>query len=495
MKGIMVQGTGSGVGKSVIVAALCRYFYRKGYRVTPFKAQNMALNSYITKEGAEIGRAQALQAMAAGVEPTWAMNPVLLKASGPLGTQVILRGKPVGTMKPSEYYAYRQKAWEAVLDGWEHLSGDFDIAIVEGAGSPAEVNLRDVEIVNMAVAREFSLPVILVGDIDRGGVFASLYGTLALLEDDARYIKAMVINKFRGDLEILRPGIEEIEKRTGLPVIGVIPYGERFLLEEEDSLGLYKPKTEEKETVKVTVLKLPLISNFTDFLPLMYEDDIDLVFSLRREDILHSDLVIIPGTKSTIRDLEFIRSQGIDGTLKEGLSRGIPVMGICGGYQMLGESLRDDFSVESDIKETRGLGFLPIRTEFAHEKTTTQVIARQINPVFGEVMTGEPLWGYEIHMGRTDGPSEGIFAGKRLATEEEVSDGMSAGLVAGTYLHGIFENDSFRLSLVNFLRVKKGLPERPLRLSYRTLREKTLDEIADLITGSLNMDFVESLIE
>ncbi|RME65256.1 MAG: cobyric acid synthase, partial [Nitrospirae bacterium] len=322
MKGIMVQGTGSGVGKTVIVAALCRYFSRKGYRVTPFKAQNMALNSYITKEGAEIGRAQALQAMAAGVEPTWAMNPVLLKASGPLGTQVILKGRPVGTMKPQEYYAFRQKAWQAVLEGWEALSREFDIAIVEGAGSPAEINLRDVEIVNMAVAKEFSLPVILVGDIDRGGVFASLYGTLALLEEDARYIKALLINKFRGDVQILRPGIKEIENKTGRPVIGVVPYTDTLLLEEEDSFGIYKQKTGTGQTLKVTVLKLPLISNFTDFLPLMYEDDIDLVFSLKREDILQADLVIIPGTKSTIRDLEFLKSHGIDETLKEAISRG-----------------------------------------------------------------------------------------------------------------------------------------------------------------------------
>ncbi len=496
MKGIMVQGTGSGVGKSLIVMALCRYFSKKGYRVTPFKAQNMALNSYVTKEGAEIGRAQALQALAAGVQPTWAMNPVLLKASGPLGTQVIIRGKPVGTMKPSEYYDFRDRAWEAVLQGWHALEQEFDLAIVEGAGSPAEINLRDVEIVNMAVAREFGLPVVLVGDIDRGGVFASLYGTMALLEQEARFIKAFLINKFRGSIDILEPGLRAIEEKTGVPVIGVVPYVEDLLIEEEDSMGIYPRRTKPQACLRITVLRLPLISNFTDFLPLVLEDDIEVLLSLRAEDILNSDLVIIPGTKSTIQDLEYLRSMGVSQSLKKALDRGVPIMGICGGYQMLGQVLKDPYAVESETRQTRGLGFLDTETVFTPQKTTTQVVALQRSPFWGSVMVEGPLQGYEIHMGSTEtNGQDQVFRCTRLATQQEVLDGTARGLVFGTYLHGIFDNDNFRNGIVNFLRQRKGLPERHTGFCFERLRQQSIDRATQAVLEAVDIDFIQALLD
>jgi len=496
MKGIMVQGTGSGVGKSIITVALCRYFSMKGYRVTPFKAQNMALNSFITKEGAEIGRAQALQAMAAGVEPTWAMNPVLLKASGPLGTQVILKGKPIGTLKPSQYYALRDKAWEAVLEGWDYLSQEFDIAVVEGAGSPAEINLKDVEIVNMAVAKRFELPVVLVGDIDKGGVFASLYGTLALLEEDAKYIKAFIINKFRGDIQILEPGLKAIEEKTKVPVIGVIPYMKELFIEEEDSLGLQqKAYSYHLEPLKIVILKLPFISNFTDFVPLLYEEDTEVVFSLRAVDLLNADLIIIPGTKNTIEDLEYLKKTAVVDTLKKALNKGVYIFGICGGYQMMGKVLRDPDSIESSTAETRGLGFLETETEFLKEKTTTQVIAEQLSPIFDSVKVDGSLWGYEIHMGTTQVDGSGLFSGKRLSNNEQIIDGSAKGYAAGTYLHGIFENDHFRLALLNHLRQRRGLPLKSTTFSYRELRDRSIKQITDIVVDALDMDFIERLLQ
>ncbi|RMG68705.1 MAG: cobyric acid synthase, partial [Nitrospirae bacterium] len=344
----MFQGTGSGVGKSLIAAAFCRILKRRGYRVAPFKSQNMALNSFVTREGGEIGRAQALQAEAAGVEPTVYMNPVLLKASGQKGAQVIVLGRVHSTMSAKQYYSFKNEAWEAVKKAWSLLSSQYDVVVIEGAGSPAEINLMDKEIVNMAVARLTDARVFLIGDIDRGGVFASLYGTVRLLEEDSAFIKGFIINKFRGDLQILEPGNKLIEQKTGIPVVGVIPYLDRTGLPEEDGLSLNYGfnGASEKEMVKITVLRLPYISNFTDFDPFLCEPEVSLLYSLRAEDLLNSDMVIIPGTKNTTKDLLYLKEQGVDRVLKRAVRKGIPVVGVCGGYQMMGAVIRDPQLIE-----------------------------------------------------------------------------------------------------------------------------------------------------
>ena len=341
-KAIMIQGTGSGVGKSIIVAGLCRIFRDQGINVAPFKAQNMALNSFITTEGGEIGRAQAYQAEAARILPCVDMNPVLLKATGEACCQVILNGKVYANMRAHEYYGFRKGAWAAATKAYERLSKQYDLIVMEGAGSPAEINLSKDEIVNMSIARFASAPVLLVGDIDKGGVFASLYGTIALLDDDAELIKAFIINKFRGDLAILQPGLDMIREKTGRPVLGVIPYLGDLGLHEEDGipverLGLLRGGVFSAAKIKIVVARIRYISNFTDFDPFLYEPDVELVYSVRDTDIEHADLVIIPGSKNTVQDLLFLRESGIEKSLKKAVEKGIPVIGICGGYQMIGK--------------------------------------------------------------------------------------------------------------------------------------------------------------
>ncbi|MCX7913429.1 MAG: cobyric acid synthase, partial [Thermodesulfovibrionales bacterium] len=366
-RALMIQGTGSGVGKTLIVAALCRYFNDRGYNVAPFKAQNMALNSFITLEGGEIGRAQALQAEAARTEPTIDMNPILLKASGEMGSQVIIHGRAIGHMKPKEYYAYKEEAWKAVKVSYKRLLKKYDLIIIEGAGSPAEINLKEYDIVNMAVARYAKSPVLLVGDIDKGGVFASFYGTTKLLGRDKKYINAFVINKFRGDPEILSKGLKLIEQKTGIPVIGVIPFITGIGLPEEDGLALTRNTFSIKPAmikdveiastkIKIVIIKLQFISNFTDFDPFFYEPDVDIVYSQNVTDIENADMVIIPGTKSTVKDLLFLRETGLEESIKRAFHKGVQIMGLCGGYQMLGRRIYDPPSVESNHKEIDGIG-------------------------------------------------------------------------------------------------------------------------------------------
>ena len=379
-KALMIQGTGSGVGKSIIVAGLCRIFRDQGIKVAPFKAQNMALNSFITKEGGEIGRAQAYQAEAARIEPSVDMNPVLLKATGEAGCQVILNGKVHRNMQAQEYYSYKEHAWAAVTEAYARLSEKYDLIVIEGAGSPAEINLANDEVVNMSVARHANAPVLLVGDIDKGGVFASLYGTIALLDGDADYIKAFIINKFRGDLDILKPGLDMIQEKTGRPVLGVIPYLGDLGLHEEDGIPLERlwwsgqgkyagPK------IKIVVVRLRYISNFTDFDPFLYEPDVELVYSLRDADIEHADLVIIPGSKNTVQDLLFLRESGIEASIIRAAEKGIPIAGVCGGYQMLGKKILDPHGIEGPHQEIDGLGLLDVETIFDRVKTTCQVEA------------------------------------------------------------------------------------------------------------------------
>jgi adenosylcobyric acid synthase len=514
-KALMIQGTGSGAGKSLIAAAFCRIFRDMGLKVAPFKAQNMALNSYITVEGGEIGRAQALQAEAAGAEPSVDMNPVLLKASGEIGSQVVIQGRVHSTMKARQYYAFRKEAWEAVRTSYARLSRKYDVIVLEGAGSPAEINLMDVDIVNMAMARHAKAPVLLVGDIDKGGVFASLYGTIKLLGRDKRYIKAFVINKFRGDAGILRPGLDMIREKTGVPVAGVLPYIHDLGLPEEDGMALYNKSyvgaygnTPMQKTLRIVVVRLQYISNFTDFDPFYHEPDVEIIYSAHPSDIENADLVVIPGTKNTVRDLLFLRERGLDASVKNACRKGIMIMGMCGGYQMLGGKIFDPYGVESGHPEIEGIGLLDIETTFGKEKRTCRVEAEIAGPGEGRSgidrkKTGSDsiLKGYEIHMGESTGDI-GLFRLKRLGPDPEhgtrdpgaVFDGSQKGNCWGTYLHGIFDNDHFRRDLLNELRARKGLAPLESSCSYADIRDKAIDRLADVVRTNVDMDFIKGML-
>lgn len=501
-KTLMIQGTGSGVGKSLIVAGLCRIFRDMGIHVAPFKAQNMALNSFITKEGGEIGRAQALQAEAAGIEPTVDMNPILLKASGHMGSQVIIHGKVYAHMKAKEYYSFKKSAWESARDSFDRLSPQYELIVTEGAGSPAEINLMDVDIVNMAVARHAKAPVILVGDIDKGGVFASLYGTMKLLGRDSRYIKAFIINKFRGDLQILNPGLEMIKNKTGRPVIGVLPYIYGIGLPEEDGLALSQKsgagcRKPEIKSIKIVVIKLRYISNFTDFDPFFYEPDVEIVYSGNPTDIENADMIIIPGSKNTVKDLMSLKEGYLAESIQRAYSKGIQIIGICGGYQMLGKKIYDPYGAESIRKEIDGIGLLNIETTFEKDKTTCRVEAELV--MSSELgITGSEntrLKGYEIHMGASKGDI-GLFKLNRIPKNSEpVFDGSKNGNCWGTYLHGIFENDSFRREIINRVRERRGLSPIISTMRYSEMKDKAIDDLADIVRKNIDMNFIKGIIK
>jgi adenosylcobyric acid synthase len=498
----MIQGTGSGAGKSLIAAALCRIFSDKGLRVAPFKAQNMALNSFITHEGGEIGRAQALQAEAARVLPSVDMNPILLKASGDMGSQVIMRGKAFRHMKATEYYAFRNEAWKTVVSSYRKLSKAYDVIVLEGAGSPAEINLMDVDIVNMAAAKLAKAPVFLVGDIDKGGVFASLYGTVKLLGRDGSRIRGFIINKFRGDMAILQPGLDMISAKTGKPVIGVLPHVPDLGLPEEDGLALASlnhpsPQSSPHEgrgSIKIVIVRLKYISNFTDFDALSQEPDVHLLYSNNPSDIENADMVIIPGSKNTVKDLLLLRERGLDQSLKRACAKGIQIMGMCGGYQMLGKRILDPQGVESGHAEVVGLGLLDIETLFEKEKITCQAEAEIVQSAGWNC--AEKLAGYEIHMGSSSGDI-GLFKLRRLGSGHAgvILDGARKGNCWGTYLHGIFDNNVFRTSLLNGIRESKGLPAVSAGVDYAAMKEKAIDNLADMVGKHLDVDFIMRSME
>jgi adenosylcobyric acid synthase len=499
----MIQGTGSGAGKSLIVAAFCRIFRDEGLRVAPFKAQNMALNSCITAEGGEIGRAQVLQAEAARIPPTIDMNPVLLKVSGDMGSQVIIQGRAHRHMLAREYYSFRAHAWAAVEESYGRLSKAFDLIVMEGAGSPAEINLMDVDIVNMAAARLAKAPVLLVGDIDKGGVFASLYGTVKLLGRDGKRIRGFIINKFRGDADILKPGLDMIERKTGKPVIGVLPYAADLGLPEEDSLSLRNGSASRGDgSVRIVVVRLPYISNFTDFDPFFCEPDVHLLYSANASDIENADMVIVPGSKNTVKDLLFLKESGLDRSICKALDKGIQIAAVCGGYQMMGRKIRDPKTVESTHLEVDGLGLLNIETLFDETKTTCQVEAEAVpGSFFYKPEAEERLKGYEIHMGESTGDI-GLFRLKRLSAPggslrtdaPDVLDGSAHKNCWGTYVHGIFENDAFRRDVVNRLRERKGLSPLVVSASYTEKREEALDRLASMVRGHIDMAYVRRLV-
>ena len=503
-KTIMFQGTSSHVGKSILTTALCRIFRQDGYRTVPFKAQNMALNSFVTPSGGEMGRAQVAQAEAAGLEPAVEMNPVLLKPTGNSRSQVIVMGKPIGMMSASEYHAgHSTKLLGVIKNCLDELQERFDIVVIEGAGSPAEVNLKANDIVNMRIALMVGAPVFLIADIDRGGAIASVVGTMSLLEPEEQdRVQGIILNKFRGDITLLRPAFDIITAKTGKPVVGVIPHLSDIGIDDEDSVSLDDKKCRAGRELDIAVLRLPKISNFTDFDALSRESDVSLRYVREGESLGKPDLIILPGSKNTTEDLLYLQKQGFVDEIQRLAAAGTPVIGICGGYQMLGTQLADPLHTESSMDEIVGIGLIPSVTTFAADKLTHQVLAKAGQRTFlDSKANGTDLHGYEIHMGRTEfaGPASPAFlivqrSGETVEFEEGfVSEDRR---VMGTYMHGIFDNDDFRRSLLDALRRRKGLPELDHSevVSYKEGKEAAYDRLAAIVRSNLDMDYVRRVM-
>ncbi|HJC41365.1 MAG TPA: cobyric acid synthase [Candidatus Intestinimonas pullistercoris] len=494
-KAIMIQGTASNAGKSLLAAGLCRVFRQDGYRVAPFKSQNMALNSFITADGLEMGRAQVVQAQCAGVEPDARMNPVLLKPTNDTGSQVIVNGVPRGTMGAVEYFRWKKNLLPDILAAYESLAAENDIIVIEGAGSPAEINLKQDDFVNMGMARLAGAPVLLAGDIDRGGVFASLYGTVKLLEpEEQARIKGLIINKFRGDVEILRPGLKTLEELTGKPVLGVVPMLD-VDIDEEDSLSSKLSREGKVGLADIAVIRLPRLSNFTDFSPLERVEEATVRYVRAPGELGEPDLVILPGTKSTMDDLKWLRQSGLEAKILQYASRGGAVAGICGGYQMLGRTLSDPEGVESG-GTLRGMGLLPIDTVFLGEKTRTRVSGtfQGAQGVFTS-LNGAELEGYEIHMGETT-RGEGAEPLTALTTldGQTKADGTARGNVWGSYVHGIFDRAGSARALVDALLARKGLAPSAGAVDWRTYQEEQYDKLAAGVRESLDLSRVYRIL-
>lgn len=495
---IMMMGTSSHVGKSILATAMCRILYRKGRKVVPFKAQNMALNSYVTRDGDEMGRAQVAQAEAAGMEPMVDMNPVLLKPTGNAASQVIIMGKPVGNMSAREYHrGYSLKAFDAVKEALGRLDKEYDTIVIEGAGSPAEINLKANDIVNMRVAKYLQAPVLLIADIDRGGALASLVGTLELLDEEERaLVKGLVINKFRGDVTLLTPAIDFLEKKTGKPVLGVVPHIDQMGIDDEDSVSLEEKQAAPTEgDIRIAVIQTPKISNFTDFDALAHEKDVALYYVKSVEDFGEPDVIMLPGSKNTTEDMLYLRKSGLGEKILAHAKAGKAVIGICGGYQMLGEVIRDPQHTESQNDEAAGLGLLGMETVFASEKLTSQVVAQcQDLHFMGQSISADNLQGYEIHMGHTAFTREADKhpftvcqrRGKACASQEGTAN--AAGNVFGTYIHGVFDNDVFRRSVLNALRHSKGLEALANTRNVMAEKQQAYEHLADVVENALDME-------
>lgn len=484
-KCIMVQGTMSGAGKSLLCTALCRIFAQDGYRVAPFKSQNMALNSYVTRDGLEMGRAQVVQAQAAGVQPDVRMNPVLLKPCSDTGSQVIVCGEVRGQMTAREYFACKEKLMPEVLAAYDSLAAENDILVIEGAGSPAEINLRAGDIVNMGLAQRIDAPVLLAGDIDRGGVFAQLYGTVALLEPQERArIGGLIINKFRGDAALLEPGLVALREKTGIPVLGVVPYL-AVDVDDEDSLAPRLAQERVHKSVDIAVVRLPRISNFTDFAPLEEHPALGVRYVQAADRLGQPDLVILPGTKSTMADLLWMRESGMEAAVLKLAARGTPVLGVCGGYQMLGRTLRDPKGAEGG-GEMRGMGLLPADTVFSLEKTRTRVQAA----VAHGPLAGAALDAYEIHMGRTEIQGEPF-----CMLQDGRADGCVQGKTAGTYLHGLFDTGSLTQKLAEYLCACKGIAcTAAAPLPHAAYQQQQFDALAQGVRAALDMQAIWRII-
>ena len=475
---IMLQGTMSNAGKSLLSAGLCRIFRQDGLRVAPFKSQNMALNSFITKDGGEMGRAQVVQAEACGIEPDVRMNPILLKPTTDIGSQVIVNGQVRGNMRAMEYYAKKRQFLPDVMRAYESLAAENDVIVIEGAGSPAEINLKQDDFVNMGLARLVGAPVLLIGDIDRGGVFAQLYGTIALLEPDERArVKGTIINKFRGDRTILEPGLRQLEALCGVPVAGVVPYAQ-VDIDDEDSLSARFTKDTARKLLDIAVIRLPRISNFTDFSPFERYEGVSVRYVDRVSALGAPDLILLPGTKSTIADLQWLRESGLEAAILKEAARGTLIFGVCGGYQMLGRSICDPDGVEaSGVTEIRGIGLLPVDTVFRGEK-----VQRQTRGVFSGVsgllanLNGISYAGYEIHMGRS---------------EKALPPLIGSGNVYGSYIHGIFDAPGISDAILTAICRVRGLDPAALgAFDVRAYKNRQYDLLADTVRAGLDMDFV-----
>ncbi len=492
-KAIMVQGTMSSAGKSLITAGLCRVFKQDGYRVAPFKSQNMALNSFITKDGFEMGRAQVMQAEAAGIEPSVLMNPILLKPMSDTGSQVIVNGEVVGNMSAAEYFAYKKTLVPQIMKAYEALSKENDIIVIEGAGSPAEINLKSEDIVNMGMAQMARSPVLLVGDIDRGGVFASLFGTAQLLEPSERdYVKAFIINKFRGDKNLLTPGVKMLEDMLSIPSAGVLPYL-NLDIDDEDSLAPRLEAAGTKALLDIAVIRLPHISNFTDFNALERYEGVSLRYVKDPEELKMPDLVILPGTKNTMGDLLWLRQNGLEAAVLKLYAEKVPIIGICGGYQMLGKSLSDPQGIEQG-GNLRGMGLLDAETVFTAEKTRTRVDA-VVEPIQGffSPLSGADFSGYEIHMGKTKSQNPPFSA---LTGGETSHEGGVSGRVFGSYVHGLFDGGSLAFKLIRLLFENKGLSlENVAPLSFEEHKNHEYDRLADALRQNLSMELIYRILE
>jgi adenosylcobyric acid synthase len=499
-KTLMVVGTASSVGKSLLVAALCRIFAQDGWRVAPFKAQNMSLNSYATLDGKEIGRAQAVQAQAAGIEPTVEMNPILLKPEADARSQIVVLGKPWQTLPAADYYQRKAQLWNVVTASLDKLRADYELVIIEGAGSALEPNFRQTDMVNLPVAQYANAPVLLVGDIDRGGVFASLLGTLELLTLDERaLIRGFIINKFRGDPNLLTPALTFITARTGVPVVGVVPYLRDVQIAEEDGVSLEKQRqwrvAAHAGEIEIAVIALPHIANYDDFDALALEAGVRVRYVSTAAELAQPHALILPGTKSTIADLEWLNRVGLSALIGAHARRGAPIVGICGGYQMLGRAIHDPLHVESACESIAGLNLLPIETVFEAAKATAQARARAATSRgFLAELSGETLEGYEIHMGQTTREADALpllQLTRRGTYDVSAADGAmdASGKIFGTYLHGLFDNANFRRAWLRSLGHTQTSSE-----SLRAVREREYDRLAKAVRAALDMDAVRMLV-
>lgn len=493
-KVIMVQGTMSNAGKSLLVAGLLRVFKQDGYKVAPFKSQNMALNSFVTKDGLEMGRAQVMQAEAAEIEPHVDMNPILLKPTTDMGSQVIVNGEVQGTMMAADYFKQKKYLIPNIMRAYRNLEEEYDIIVIEGAGSPAEINLKKDDIVNMGMAKMANAPVLLVGDIDRGGVFAQLYGTAALLEDEEkRRIAGVIINKFRGDKNILLPGLQMLEEKIDIPVVGVVPYI-NIDIDDEDSLSQSIEKTQTTDEIDIAVIKLPKLSNFTDFNALEYREGVSVRYVKKPKELKNPDLLILPGTKNTMEDLKWLRESGLEGEIIRRAAGGTLIMGICGGYQMLGKELTDPFGIEAR-GVMRGMGLLPIKTIFAKKKTRTRMdgIVCSIEGEFS-LLSGASFQGYEIHMGETMVDNATQFSFLRDGKYEK-QDGVCCGNVFGTYVHGIFDEGDFTERILRIICKKKGIDIDDMEyFDLKKYKESQYDLLADTIRRNVDMKKIYEIL-
>lgn len=485
----MVVGTSSGAGKSITVTALCRVLTKDGYKVSPFKSQNMALNSFVTKSGLEMGRAQVVQAYACMIEPEAYMNPILLKPTTDRKIQIIVNGKSIGNMSGIEYGKFKTSLKPEIMKSYDYIRENYDISILEGAGSPVEINIKGEDIANMKMAEMADSPVILVADIDRGGVFASIYGTIMLMSEKERArVKGVIINKFRGDINILKSGLEEIEKLTGVPVIGVMPYT-NVDIEDEDSVTERFKRLQKKKGINISVIKLKHISNFTDIDALRMVEDINIKYINSVDEMGEEDIIIIPGTKNTIDDLKELKDNGIAKEIIKASKNGKVIIGICGGFQMLGEKIKDPYGIESEIKEIPGLGLLELETVMEKEKNTTQYEGKLSNCTgLLEGLEGEEIKGYEIHQGVTFGNESKVNDEDRIVTVVKGEN------IFATYLHGIFENEKITRNILNKARAKKGIELQMKGITFDEYREQQLDKLEKIFRENVDIDKIYEIL-